>query len=284
MYFVIQSFSWVLSLLPLQSLSSLAHALAFILFKVLRLRRKLLLSNLDIAFGDTLSREQKHHVAYQSLYHFILTALEFLHERKGRLSDHVTFEGEENLRQALAKGQGVYILCMHMGSWEAMGGAITRHFAPAYVLVKKVGSPGINRFVVEQRRRNSFCFIERKKKGDGMLGIVRALKEKHMVGFVMDQARPGEPKLPFFGTPAKTNTSFAAIWRRQPAPIVMSYAIRTSVGQHVVKFLPEVQGLTVSDNLEADILKHSQYFNELLESCIRQHPEQYFWLHDRWKE
>ena len=98
----------------------------------------------------------------------------------------------------------------------------------------------------------------------------------------MDQARPGEPKLPFFGHPAKTNTSFAAICRRFRAPIVPSFVLRQSFNRHVQYFLPEVS-LEYTGDTDADILKQSTEFNAVVETCIRRCPEQYFWLHNRWK-
>ena len=102
-----------------------------------------------------------------------------------------------------------------MGNWEAMGAAWAL-VTPAHVLVKKVGSSSVDRFVSELRDRNGFLTVKRKKKGDGFSAIRDVLARGEIVGFVMDQARPGEPKLPFFGRPAKTNTSFAAIWRQDP--------------------------------------------------------------------
>ena len=98
----------------------------------------------------------------------------------------------------------------------------------------------------------------------------------------MDQSRPGNPYLEFFGQPARTNTSFAAIWRRCPAPIIPGYIVRHEFGRHTVHFLPEVT-LDQTENEEEDILRHSRIMNGVIEGVVRQHPEQYFWMHNRWK-
>jgi len=182
----------------------------------------------------------------------------------------------------LAQGKGAYILCMHLGNWEAMGAACSRNFGPSHVLVKAVGTSGLNRFVSEYRERNGFHWVKRQRKGDGLKAIANVLARGEIVGFVMDQARPGEPKLPFFGHLAKTNTSFAAILRRHQAPVVPSFVIREGFHKHTEYFLPPVE-LSFSEDAEADVLKHSALFNRIVEDCVKRCPEQYFWLHNRWK-
>lgn len=281
MYWILRGVAAVLGRLSVGATDAFATFIAWLVFDVTRLRRGLILRNLGIAFPD-MPEDERRRVGRASVKNFALTALEFFRSLHVDIAAKVTFRNEQHLRAALAQGRGVYVLCFHIGNWEAMGGAITRTFAPAYVLVKKVGSDSVDRFVSELRKQNGFLTIVRRKKGDGYRAIKEALGRGEIIGFVMDQARPGEPKLPFFGKPAKTNTSFAAIWRRDPAPIVPGFAIRTAVGEHVVDFLPEVIP-TVTDNAEADILRHSAEFNKVVEDVIRRQPDQYFWMHNRWK-
>jgi Kdo2-lipid IVA lauroyltransferase/acyltransferase len=281
MYWFLRGVAAFIGSLGDKSLDRIANCIAWFVFDVTRLRRKLILGNLTIAFPDMPPAERER-VGRESVKNFALTALEILRSRRIDIASTVTLSGDEHVRNALAKRQGVYILCLHMGSWEAMGAACTRYLAPSYVIVKKVGSPSVDRFVNELRRHNGFLTIMRKKKGDGFRAIKDTLARGEIVGFVMDQARPGEPKLPFFGRPAKTNTSFAAIWRRDPSPIVPGYIVRTGVNKHVLTFLPEVTPI-VTDDAEADVLRHSTEFNAVVESCVRRAPEHYFWMHNRWK-
>ena len=280
-YQILRGASALICQLPPAVIEGLARALAWFGFDFLRLRRRLVLRNLSVAFPGKPSAELRS-IARQSYYHFILTALEFFYSRRHDIASTVQFQGEEHLRQALTEGKGAYILCMHLGNWEAMGAAITRNIAPAHVLVKKVGSSQVDRFVSELRQHNGFLTVKRQKKGDGLKAIGEILRRGEIVGFVMDQARPGEPKLPFFGHPAKTNTSFAAISRRFSAPIVPSFVQRLRFNQHVEYFLPPLQ-LHYTDDGEADITRQSIAFNAVVEECIRRCPEQYFWLHNRWK-
>lgn len=275
--------TWFFALLGPRALDRLASALTFVSYDVLKVRRSLIESNILTAYGPSMPASERTKLGRTAFYHFVLTALEFLNKaHSGGLADDVRFEGREHIDQALAQGKGAYILCIHMSSWEAMGGAVTANVCPSYVIVKKVGSPGINRFIVDARRRNHFYCIERSQKGDAYRGIVSTLNRGEIVGFVMDQSRPGEKELPFFGVPTKTNSSLAAIWQRRPAPIIPSYITRTGVHQYTVTFLPEVV-MHQSKSLKNDVIINSLRFNQVVEEMIISCPEQYFWLHDRWK-
>lgn len=282
MYVFLTAISWILSLIPAKFLDSLSSGLACLCFDILRLRRSLVLKNLSIALGDVYDTQERIDIARESYKNFLLTCFEFLRSKKHDIAAHVDVQGSEYLEQALQQNQGVYILCFHLGNWEAMGAHLTRQHAKVSVLVKKVGGAGVNRFVEELRLHNGFHWVERRKKGDGFKGILEVLDRNELVGFVMDQARPQEPKLPFFGTPAKTNTSFAAIWRRRKAPIIPAYFHRKSPGHHVFEVMPEVKLICTEDE-EKDILDHSVLFNNEMEKAIRKYPEHYFWLHNRWK-
>jgi KDO2-lipid IV(A) lauroyltransferase len=260
----------------------MAHICTFLLFSVLRMRRQLILKNITYAFGDQLSTSQKIQLGYDCVYHFILNMLEFLGARRKILSEKVKIIGQEHLTQALAKNQGVYILCAHLGNWEAMGSAFTHQIKKSHIIVKKVGSPKIDAFVRNLRNFNGFYGIERKKKGDAYKAIQEILSKNEIIGFAFDQSRPNDSYIDFFNKPAKTNTSLAAIWLKHPAPIVPAFIKRTPQNTHEVYVLEELK-LRVTGNDEQDILNLSKLFNKVVENMILQAPEQYFWLHDRWK-
>ena len=281
MYQLLKMLNAILSRLSEGAITRCGRCLAVLVFDLLRLRRGTMLRNLAIALPE-LTDAERVTLARRSLEQFALTGLEFLRSPQVDIAARVTFVHDHYMRDALAQGRGAYILCCHLGSWEAMAAACTRTLVPSYVLVKKVGSSGVERFVAETRAKNRFLTVPRQAKGDGFRAIREILGRGEIVGFVMDQARPGEPRLPFFGAPAKTNTSLGAIWQRAPAPIIPAFARRTALGAHVVEFLPEVQ-LTTTDDPAADVLRHACAFNQVVETMVRRAPDQYFWLHNRWK-
>ena len=272
----------IMGRLPVGLVERCSWGLAVVLFDVIRIRRGLILKNLTTAFGDELTPKQRIKVGRRSLYHFILSICEFFRSVTLKIDRDIDMVGRTHIDEALKQGKGVYVLCFHMGNWEAMGAKYSNDIVPSPILVKKVGHGGVSRFVDDLRDKNNFMTVKRQKKGDGMKAIQEILDRNEVVGFVIDQARPGEPRLPFFGEPAKTNTSFAAIWRRHPAPVIPSFILRNGLDSHVLHFLPPVD-LKVTEDADKDILTHSTIFNQVVESVIRKCPEQYFWLHNRWK-
>lgn len=260
----------------------LARGLAFILFDGLRLRRNLMLENIAIAFPE-MDSAARTRTARTSLYNVCLTMIEFLASNRRNIIKDLTIKNPEYAHEILRRGQGMYAVVTHMSNWEALGSGLTRLVTPTHVIVKKVGGPSMNRRVEDLRAHNDFLIIKRKKKGDAYAAIRKALAENQIIGFVMDQSRPGEPKLPFFGVPAKTNTSLAAIWGKCPAPVVPAMIHRIPGTRRLeIEFFPEIP-LEKSADESADILQHSVKFNAAVETIIRRHPDQYFWMHARWK-
>jgi KDO2-lipid IV(A) lauroyltransferase len=274
--------SFFISKLSLRTLDRLARFLTFVLFRVFRLRRSLILKNLDIAFANEKTAEEKEEIASSCFYHFVLTSLEFLYFRKGDIAKNMSYVGAESLVRALEKGKGAYVIAMHMSNWEASASGVSKQIKPVHVVVKKVGSEGVNRFVTELRTANGMNVILRKSTGDAVRSMRNVLKKGDVVAVMLDQARPGEPFLPFFGRPAKTNTSFTAIWARIKAPVFMAYSVRLEPGKYVTYVLEEVPLQDTGDS-KIDVEANSTHINQLIESCIRKCPEQYFWLHNRWK-
>ena len=276
--------SFLLSLCPKQALVFLSHGFAFFLFSMLRLRRTLVLKNLDIVYGAKKTSSQKKKIAYLSYFNFFLTCFEFLAERHGRLGAEVEIINRQHIDQAKQKNKGVYILCIHMGSWEAMGGAFTRLFGPSHIVVKAVGPKGMDQFVTALRHKNGFYSVKKdkkEKKGHTLRQIEEKLCKNEIIGFVIDQKRPKSPKIPFFGELAKTNTTLAYLWQKNQAPIIPAFITRSKVGKHTVEVFPEIK-LERGVQQEQDLLEHSKIFNQVVEKMILSCPEQYFWLHNRW--
>jgi KDO2-lipid IV(A) lauroyltransferase len=272
---------WIGGLSPIQQ-QKIARFFSYLIFDVLRFRRRLILKNLEIYNKACPLQRPLQAVGRDSIYHFMLTILELLGSEKRNISANVQVKGKHFVTEALAEGKGAYVICCHISNWEAMGSAFTRQIAPAHVLVKKIGQGAMNDFVDRLRHHNQFLTVKRQKKGDGYEAIRKILAAGEIVGFVMDQARPGEPKIEFFGEPAKTNTSLAAIWRRNPAPILPAFILRDDKGGQILEILPPLQMQMGSDPAR-DIVEHSKQFNIAVETIIKRCPEQYFWLHNRWK-
>ena len=280
-YRVLMSIRGFLSKLSDSSLDRLARGMAVLAFDILRLRRRVVLRNLEIAFGDRFNHAERVRIGRRSAYHVAMHALELI-ARTDSLSDQVEVVDRHHLDEALKAGKGAYILASHLGSWEASGASVSRQVAPAHVIVKPLKSPGPDRFLQELRRASGFLTIERRSKGDAYRQMRRILEKNELVGIAFDHARPDSPKYPFFSRPAKTNTSVAFIHRRHPAPFLPICMTRIGPCRHRLQVLPPLQ-LQISDDIDADVEANTRMFQKTMEDIITQHPEHYFWYHNRWK-
>ena len=273
--------SGAFALLPGVVLSGLAWLLSVLCVYVLRVRRGMMRQNIALAM-PTASLRQQDRVAFEAVHHFALTVFETLSSGWIDLAATVQIEGAQNLRAVLAQGQGALILCIHMGNWEALASSVSRQIAKTSVVVKKIGDGPVDRFALWLRGKGGYQALQQQGQGDVYRRILQALKRNEIVGFVMDQYQPGAPSVELFGIPAKTNSGLATIWRRTKAPVVPITIIRQGPHQHTA-VVYHAMNLLMTDDVQSDILGATASFNRVIEDMIRSNPEQYFWLHDRYK-
>lgn len=282
MYLIMTLFSRVVGLIPEAVLAGMSNALGFFLFDVLHVRRRLMLANIKIAFPE-LEAGAAVQMARQSVKHMVMTFMEMIWVCTHDMASRMNFSNPEVLIDALTREKGAYILCTHTGNFEAFAMILSKKIARVTCPVKRVGSSaGLNRFIFDSRAKQGMDAFFRGKKGEGSLAIKKALSENRLAGIMIDQARPGEPRIPLFGKPAKTNTSLGAIWEKYPAPIIAGYCERIGFARHIVHLLPEVV-FTSTGDLPADILVRARTLNSVVEAIVTRCPEQYWWVHDRWK-
>jgi len=282
MYRFIKGTGILLSRLSPNGLDRLARVATFLAYDILRFRRRLILKNLRIAFGNALTETERARIGRESVRHVLLTFFEFLRSVRIDILGDTTVDGRHHVTDALKEGRGGYILCCHLGNWEAMGGSGTRFAVPTHSLVKEMRNRGIDRLVDELRRKNGLYPIYRKPAGTAVKTIRHTLKRNELVGFILDQARPYAPRVPCFGTPAKTQTSLAVIWRKYPAPVIPVSIRRIAPGKHHITVWPALK-LESTKNAEDDVLEITAQCNAMIEKMVRTCPEQYFWMHNRWK-
>ncbi len=282
MYWIMVGVARFIGWIPERYLDAGCRALGIFLFDVLRVRRGLITSNIKTAFPE-MGSDEVVAMGRASMISLVTTFVEMFWAWSHDSIGYVTIQNPGIMSQALAEGRGAYIVCTHTGNFEAFAGYLSRNFAKVTSPVKKVGSnKGVNRFISENRVKQGMDTFVRQKKGEGFLAIRRALEEKRIVGFMLDQARPGEPRLPLFGKPAKTNTSLGAIWERCQAPVIAGFCRRTSFGRHEITLLPEIKFVSTGDQ-QGDILSRARLCNTIVEELVRRCPDQYWWVHDRWK-
>jgi len=277
-YLALRALCFLLIILPLGFSYTLARWLGTFTYRVLRYRSDVVMDNLRIAFGSDMEEAQLQKIGAESYRQIAMSFVELLISPKLHNSILYMLEpGQVTLLQnLLAQGKGLVTVSGHLGNWELQGAAAaTTMDDPFTVAATQQSNPYIDRFIT---RRRSAMGMQVAGTKEAMKLLVRALRNHQAIGLVADQnAGLGAVFVDFFGKIAATQPGPAQLALKFKAPMVVGAAIRTGPGQF--KVLVEQVEIRTDDTVETLTQRHVK----ILEGFIRQHPEQYFWLHRRWK-
>lgn len=255
-----------------------------IMFWLMKRRRSIGYKNLNIAFGDDLSSEEKRQILRANFRNLGKSLAEVLHFPKmstGYLQQKVRIEGQENYLAAKAKGQGVIFLTAHFGNWEISSHAQSAAGYPLSIVVRPLDNHYLNSIVEKLRTLHGNKILPR---GNGLKRMITALKNKETLGILMDQntSRSKGLFIDFFGEPACTVPVIALLALRYRVPVIPGFIIRTGFDTHTLYLGPEVEIQRTGDT-QKDIAENTRHFNTIIEQFVRQYPDQWFWIHNRWK-
>ena len=282
--FIIRILGVTIRWLPKRHALMLGNGLGALLYFALKKRRRIALENLQIAFGDEMSTDERAQICRSSFQQMGKTAIEFLCFPKltfDNIWDEVTVEGKEHLIQALNQGKGAIVFLPHFGNWELLAlvyGALIRDRAKAIAFPLK--NRYLNALVSQYRERLSLKLITRRR---AVRETLRALKENFAIGFFADQNAGQEGVfVDFFGKPASAVRGPATLALKTGAPLLFSMDIRQPDDRHHVLITPAID-LERSGDLEQDVQTNTAHLLKILEAYIRQYPDQWLWTHNRWK-
>jgi KDO2-lipid IV(A) lauroyltransferase len=263
---------------------ALGRGVGLLWYHVLRYRRALVMDNLRQAFKGEKSGAQIRRIARNNFIHYGTVVIEFMRIpvlTKESLEKRIRLRGREHLQNALARGKGAILLCGHYGNWDMMAIAQAMQGINAYVITKRVKNEAIDSVWMRVRQSRGVRFISSE---ESQLTILKVLKTNQVLAIVFDQHRPGTMgvRVRFFGRPASTMRAVALLALRMKCAVVPVNYWRDEKGIHQVVFGEEAP-LVVKETDEETIRCNTQVYNDILESYIRQHPEQWLWIHRRWK-
>ncbi len=285
-----QLIGWIIRLTPFSLKRGIAVVGAYFWFYVVGFRRKVILLNLSFAFprlkeeSSESFRKRISSLALKNLENYFLGFFEVLEKttwNQKTLDKKVQVIGLDILREASQKG-GVFLVSAHLGNWEA-----------ALALSQKIGRPisAIARFVrnsfwdkVLRKSREQFELNLLPERSSG-IASVKAVKRGDLVVFMLDQ-HTGEPHgilAKFFGLEAWSAKGLSIMAVRLKAPVFPVFSVRE---RDLIKVIigPQIDFSEFRDELnEEELLRHVQKFNDVIEEWVRKYPEQYFWIHRRFK-
>ncbi|WP_397600726.1 lysophospholipid acyltransferase family protein [Silvanigrella sp.] len=275
--------SFFLNILGHRGIYIISLLLGILSFDILRIRRKVILKNLTIAFGETKTKSEKIIIGRKSTISFLQTAIELFTAKKLFERTKIIIKNEDYFYNALAKNKGAYAICIHMGNWEYQCHVGSIKYAPIHVVVKAIGKGTLAKWVENMRASIGFRLIDRKGKESTTSQIFQALNKKEIIGFIVDQKRPRGEMLPFFGKEASTNNSLSKLWMRQNAPVVPVCIKRIKLDTHEMTFFPEFEMIIDKEKtIQENITENTRRMNLIVEEMVKLNPEEYFWMHNRW--
>lgn len=275
-------FTSILRALPDRVAISLGSNAGELAGKFFRARVRLAHENLKIAFGDSLSHEQRQDLIKKLFRIFGEGFVESVISSPADLLKNVSVEGLEHLKKALAKKRGVIILGPHMGMWEHASSAFAQYVDNAASLYKPLKNPYVDAYIIRTRGLGKIKLISSKS---GLRQIYQRLKKGGMVTLLFDQnaGRNGLP-MPFFGKTASTYSTPAAFALKTGCAVVPAYTIKEPGFRRNRTILCEEFPLIRTGDTEHDIIANTRQYNAFIEDTVRLYPEQWFgWLHKRWK-
>jgi KDO2-lipid IV(A) lauroyltransferase len=192
------------------------------------------------------------------------------------ISSLIRYDGLDNFQTALARGRGVLVSTAHLGNWELSAFAHAWMTAPMHIVIRPLDNPRIDALVERYRALSGNHIIEKK---DAARGILKALKSGGAVGILIDQNTTLDQGvfIDFFGRKACAGTAFAKLAHHSGAAVVPGFALWSSEEQrYILRFYPEIP-------MTGDVQQDTQRIHAQLESVIRQYPDQWLWIHRRWK-
>ncbi len=277
-------FRFLIRILPAPVTDTIIKGLAWLIYMFDKKHRKIAEVNLDLAYGDTLSKEEKEKIIKTVYQNMLFSLMDFVKNQgisKEALLKKVTFKNEAVLEKARAEGKKVILVTAHYGNWELVALAIAAKFGKMTIIGRSLDAPRMNEILKQNREQFDIELVD---KQGAMKAMIQALKTDRMLGLLVDQNTAGSEGLliDFFGKPARHTPSAAILARRFDAVIIPVF-ISTVDHRHFTLTFYDPIDTPKSDDKDADIHDSVQKQATITEQVIRQKPEEWFWLHQRWK-
>ncbi len=271
-------------LLPRRVGRAIGAAIGAIAFHALGRLRRVGIRNLELAFPEMTAadREATLRSEYRNLGFLLAEFSKMPDYTAETASRFIRYEGLENYLAARERGKGVLVLTGHLGAWELSSFYHSLMGMPMGMVIRRLDNPLVDAFVNRIRCLHGNRVIH---KDDFARGLIASMRAGETVGILMDtnMTPPQGVFVPFFGVLACTASGMARIAAKTGAAVVPGFLLwEESEQKYVLHFGEELRVLRTGDS-EQDALANTASFTAAMEGYIRQYPEQWLWLHRRWK-
>ena len=275
---------FLIFILPSSLQNLLAKFLAFAFMKLKKKRFHVVMTNLDLAFGETKTKGEKLEIAKKCYYNFAkYLGINFIlnqNTTKQKVLEQVVFKNEHFLLDAMKSGRPIIVTTAHFGQWEIFPLAVAAHFGPSSVLGRKLDSSVMDKILRANRAQFNVELID---KDGGAKDILKALKARRIVGILVDQntAPKDGIKVQFFGKDVLHTPAASVLAQKTNALIINAFIYQKGENLNEICFEQPID-ISTFDKEDA-VQKATQMQCSACEEMVRAKPEEYFWFHQRFK-
>lgn len=283
-YFAVVAMVALLRALPRRAAVALMQALAGAGYRLARKEREKTLRHLTWAYGHEKSPAEIAEMGRAVFRHFGWMAVDAIRLpliiRDG-INHLVQARGLERLQAAHNRGKGTIVLTGHFGNWELFGAWVAQNGFPVKVVGRSAYDPRLDAIIVGLRNAAGYTNIAR---GKGTREIIRALHQNEVLGMLIDQDTKVEGVfVDFFGRPAHTAIGPVTLAHKFGCALIPAFIRLLPDGSYIIEFDEEIE-LVESGDAGRDVVVNTQKISDAYERAIRRAPEQWVWMHERWKK
>ncbi|MEK6656035.1 MAG: lysophospholipid acyltransferase family protein [Nitrospirota bacterium] len=284
-YYGLRIVVYIASGIPMKTGLRISEFLGKLVYYIFKREKKKTIRNLKAAFPEKNETEIRSIAigCFENLGKGLFELINLPKLNKDNLNKIVKIEGEDYVKEALLKGKGFIFVTGHIGNWELMGAVFGIKGYKVNVIAAPLYDNRINELLIRQRAVHNVRVILR---GSHNIKreIIKALHNNESLSMLIDQ----DTKVPgvfvdFFGRQAYTPLGAASIALRTGSPVLMGFITRQSDNTHKITIGPTLNLINTGDR-ESDIRENTLLFTKIIEKQIRKTPEQWVWMHNRWKK
>ncbi|MBI2427264.1 MAG: lysophospholipid acyltransferase family protein [Ignavibacteriales bacterium] len=269
--------------LPFRGVQLFGRAFGSFIFHVIPIRKELVLSNLRHAFPEKSEQEIRSTALknFQNIFETFFETFWIQRMTEKHLRSIVRIPELKTIDEILKRGKGLVMLSGHISNWEMMAlvvGLMSDH--PLQIIVKKQHNPSVDRLMNRLRTKFNNTVVDM---DHAPREILKRLREHGVIAMLADQSGPEEGLfIDYFGRPTSTHVGPAVFALRTQAPVLMTYGVRNTDGTFDVSF-EEVDTSDLTGTDDEKIRTITERHVNLLEKFVRRYPDQWLWMHKRWK-
>ncbi|NLY03441.1 MAG: lipid A biosynthesis acyltransferase [Campylobacter sp.] len=274
---------FIVEILPKSSLNSFTKTVGNIAFKLNKKHRNIAKANLDLAYGDELSSIEKLDIIKRTYQNFGRFGADFIlnqNSTKEFILSKVSFKNTHFFEKALSLGHPIIIQTAHYGNWELFSLAMSAKYGSLSIIGRSLDSDVMNEILSQNRTQFNIELIDKK---NATRSVIRALKDKRLLGILTDQntTKKDGIEVEFFGRRVLHTPAASVFANKMNAIIIPTFIYQNSSGIDEICFFEPID--IKKFDKENAIKKATQLQANATEKIIKQKPDEYFWFHKRFK-